>query len=173
VQVELNADALTQTLSAAGESDAKRREQAASMPSAQAVQQMAMQGMRFYAFDPDQEALQSGISASLTILLMDSPAALAIDVLEARVSVAEQFACGYAPIAAKRVDLDGTQALRVRYTADMPGVFGDLVPTDVSQLVVPVGTTVHVVTASAPAALNAKYADLIDEILLSYRVTSP
>ena len=137
----------------------------------QATADMVAEGMKFYALDLDPEGLELGTPASVTVLQMDTGLALPLDIVVPLALVQlEPLALPDVPITNERIDLDGLEAEVIRYVGDISGTTGEALPVSFTQLIIPVGGKLYVVSLSAPLELAGNYQDLLDQIGSSFRL---
>ncbi len=165
--IDLGAEQLAEMLDAMGE----QGPQMGGILGDQAMADMVVEGMKFFALDLDPEALELGMPASVTVLQMDTGFALPLDiVVPLALGQLEPIALPDAPITNERIDLDGLEAEVIRYVADISGTTGEPLPVSFTQLIIPVGGKLWVVSLSPPLEFAGNYQDLLDQIGSSFRL---
>lgn len=135
----------------------------------QDVAAMVAEGMVFYALDTDPASFALGMPPTLNVLKMDTGITLPLDmIVPLTLGQLEEIALPGAPIANQRIDLDGIEAEVIRYVGNFSGVGGDPLEVGFTQLVVPFGGQLYIVSLTAPIDLGSDYQNLLDEIANSF-----
>jgi len=132
---------------------------------------MVADGMVFYALDTDPAASALGMPPTLNVLKMDTGISLPLDmIVPLTLGQLEDIALPGVPITNERVDLDGIEAEVIRYVGGFSSTTGDPLQVGFTQLVVPFGGKLYIVSLSAPVELAADYQDLLDQIAASFQL---
>jgi hypothetical protein len=137
----------------------------------EAMADMVAEGMVFYALDSDPATLTLGMPPTINVLKMDTGIALPLDMVVAlTLGQLEGIALPEVPITNERVDLNGIEAEVIRYVGDLSSIAGDPLQVGSTQLVIPFGGKLYVVSLSAPLALGSDYQDLLAQIAASFQL---
>ena len=137
----------------------------------QAMADMVAEGMVFYALDTNPAAYALGMPPTINVLKMDTGIALPLDmVVPLTLGQLEGIALPEVPITNERIDLNGVEAELIRYVGDLSSITGEPLQVGFTQVVIPFGGRLYVVSISAPVGLGSDYQDLLDQIAGSFQL---
>jgi hypothetical protein len=134
-----------------------------------AMSELVADALVFNAVDTDPAVLDRAMPPMLNVLAIETGIALPLDmVVPLTTGQLEEFASPDAPITSERIDVDGVQAEVIRYVGDLSRADGEPLAVDFTQVLIPVGGRLYVLSLSAPVGLGEDYGGLLNDIVAGF-----
>ncbi|MEL6382184.1 MAG: hypothetical protein AAFQ89_06875 [Cyanobacteria bacterium J06626_18] len=132
---------------------------------------LATQGIKLYGLDVSPASLNAGLPTGVNVLKLDVGLVFPLDtLLEISLVQVAAMAVPETPITDRQLTIANMDAAEIKYTTQLPGVAGELLDVAITQYLVPVESSMYVITLSAPATLSQDYDNTFTEIGSSFQL---